>query len=153
MARVGLTDKLQKEKEQRPLSALIRPREEIEAEQEKEKELTKKELEALAREEKKRAEEAEAKVQKRYMSYKVATRKTFLMDPISIEALRIFTFENRKGLSEAIIDMCLKYIPREIWAEARNNVIDIEETTVDYLEDLKKLDIDSIYYHPRKADK
>ena len=32
------------------------------------------------------------------------------MDPISIEALRIFTFENRKGLSEAIIDMCLKYL-------------------------------------------
>lgn len=151
--RVGLNDRLQKEKEQRPLSALIRPREEVEAEQAKEEEMTKKEKEALARAKKKKEEEVEREIQKRYMSYKTAVRKTFLMDPITIEALRIFTFENRKGLSEAMVDMCLRYIPREVWTEARNNIIDIEETPADYLEDLKKLDINSIYYHQRKVEK
>lgn len=151
--RVGLNDRLQKDKEQRPLNALIRPREEIEAEQEIQKELSKKEKEALAKAKKKKEEEVEKEIQKRYMSYKTAVRKTFLMDPITIEALRIFTFENRKGLSEAMVDMCLRYIPREVWTEARNNIIDIEETPADYLEDLKKLDINSIYYHQRKIDK
>lgn len=148
--RPGLNDKLNQREVQRPLNALIRPREEIEAEQAAEKELTKREKEALAREQKKKEEQIQKEIEKRYMSYKEATRKTFLMDPISIEALRIFTFENRKGLSETIVDMLLRYIPREIWAEARNNVIDIEETPKDYLEDVKKMTIDAVYYHQRK---
>lgn len=148
--RVGLNERLQKDKEQRPINALIRSREEIEAEQTVEKELTKREKEALAREQKKKEEALQKEIEKRYMSYKTAVRKTFLMDPVSIEALRIFTFENRKGLSEAIVDMMLRYIPREIWTEARNNVIDIEETPKDYLEDVKKMTIDAVYYHQRK---
>lgn len=149
-SRVSLSDKLKQTEEKRPLNALIRSREEIEAEQTVEKELTKREKEALAREQRKKEEAIQKEIEKKYMSYKTHVRKTFLMDPIAIEALRIFTFENRKGLSEAIIDMMLRYIPREMWAEARNNVIDIEETPKDYLDDVKKLDIDSVYYHKRK---
>ena len=150
--RVGLNDRLQKEKEMRPLNALIRPREEIEAEQEAEKELTKREKEALAREQRKKEEMAQKEIESRYMKYKEAARKTFVLDPISNEALRIFAYENRKKLSEVITDMLLKYIPREMWAEARNNIIDIEETPKDYLDDLKKMDINSVYYHKRKLD-
>ena len=149
-SRVSLSDKLKQTEEKRPLNSLIRPREEIEAEQAAEKELTKREKEALAKEQRKREEALQKEIEKTYMAFKTTTRKTFLMDPISVEALRIFTYENRKGLSEAIVDMLLRYIPREIWAEARNNVIDIEETPKDYLDDVKKLDIDSVYYHKRK---
>ena len=148
--RVGLSDKLKQKEEQRPLNSLIRPREEIEAEQAAEKELTKREKEALAREKRKKEEAVQKEIEKTYMVYKTAVRKTFVMDPISIEALRIFTYENRKGFSEAITDMLLRYIPREIWSEARNNVIDIDETPKDYLDDVKKLDINSVYYHQRK---
>lgn len=148
--RPGLNDKLNQMETQRPLNALIRPREEIEAELNAEKELTKREKEALAREQRKKEEQIQKEIEKRYMSYKEVTRKTFVMDPISIEALRLFTFENRKGLSETIVDMLLKYIPRETWAKARNAVIDIEETPDDYLEDVKKLTLESVYYHQRK---
>ncbi|MEE0930560.1 MAG: hypothetical protein UIM53_06125 [Acutalibacteraceae bacterium] len=150
--RIGLNDKLKAEKEARPITQLFRPREEILAEQAAEQALTKKEQEALAREAKKKEEALQKEIEKKYMSYKVATRKTFLMDPISIEALRIFTYENRKGLSEAIVDMLIKYIPRDIWREARNNIIDIEETPKDYLDKVKKLDIESIYYHQYKPE-
>ena len=114
------------------------------------KELTKREKEALAREEKKKREALEKEVAKKYLSFKEIARKTFLFDPITVEALRIFCFKHNKKLSEAVLDMFLKYIPREIWVEARNNIIDIEETPADYLDDVKKLDIDSIYYHKRK---
>lgn len=145
--RASLKDKMESKEVKRPLDSLIRSREEIEKEQETEQVLTKKEKEALEREAKKREAEVQKEIEKRYKAFKEPTRKTFLMDPISVEALRIFTYENRKGLSEAIVDMMLRYIPREIWTEARNNVINIEETPKDYLEGLKKLDIDSIYYH------
>ena len=148
--RSGLNDKLEQREQQRPLNALIRSREEIEKEQEQEKELTKREKEALAREKRKKEEELQKEIEKKYLAYKEMTRKTFLLDPISVEALRIFTFKNKKGLSEAALEMLIKYIPREIWVEARNNIIDIEETPEDYLDDVKKLDIDSIYYHKRK---
>lgn len=126
--RVGISERLSKEEKKRPLEALIRSKEEIEQE------------ETVSNEE-------AAKV---FKSYKTAVRKTFLLDPISIEALRIFAYKYRKGLSETIIDMLIKYIPREIWVEARNNIIDIEETPADYLDDVKLLDIDSVYYHPYK---
>lgn len=156
--RQGLDDKLT-QREQRPLNALIRPREEIEKDlelekkaEEEQKELTKREKEALAREQRKREEELQKEIEKRYMKYKTPTRKTYVLDPITIEAFRIFAYENRKTFSEAITDMMLKYIPREMWIEARNNVIDIEETPKDYLEKLKKLDINSIYYHPYKPE-
>lgn len=148
--RVGFNEKLKTREEQRPLTALLRSKEEIEKEQAAEQALTKKEKEALEKEAKKREAALQKEIEKRYKSYKEPTRKTFLLDPISIEALRIFTFENRKGLSEAIVDMLIKYIPREIWTEARNNIIDIEETPKDYLDSIKKLDIDSVYYHPYK---
>lgn len=150
--RAGLNDKLKTREESRPLNALIRPREEIEAEQAAEKELTKREKEALAREQRKLKEAQEKEAKARYLEFKTSERKTFVMDPISIEALRIFTYENRKGLSEAITDMMLKYIPREMWVEARNNVINLEETPKDYLDNLKKMDIDSVYYHPYKPN-
>ena len=123
--RVGLSDRMQHEVKKRPLEALIRPKEEVEKDSLK----------------------AEEENRNRFMAYKVPTRKTFLLDPITIEAIRIFTFRNRKGLSEAMMDMLLKYIPADIWTEARGNIIDIEQTPADYLEDLEKLDIDSIYYH------
>ena len=151
--RPGLNDKLNEREKPRALNALIRSKEEIEAEQAAEKELTKREKEALAKEERKRAEALQKEIEQRYLKYKTTARKTFVLDPISNEAIRIFAYENRKGLSEVITDMLLKYIPREMWAEARNNIIDIEETPKDYLEDLKKLDINSIYYHQRKIDK
>lgn len=123
--RNGLADRLEKEVPKRPIEALIRPKEEIEAELLK----------------------AEEENRNRFMAYKTPVRKTFLLDPITIEAIRIFTFKNRKGLSEAMLDMLLRYIPVDVWTEARNNIIDIEETPKDYLEHLEKLDIDSIYYH------
>ena len=126
--RNGLNDRLAQEAKARPIEALIRPKAEIEEEK------------------KKAAEELQAS----YMAYKTAIRKTFVLDPITIEAIRIFTFRNRKRLSEALLDMLLKYIPADIWTEARKNVIDIDETPDDYLEDLEKLDIDSIYYHDYK---
>ena len=55
--RPGLNDKLNQMETQRPLNALIRPREEIEAELNAEKELTKREKEALAREQRKKEEQ------------------------------------------------------------------------------------------------
>lgn len=148
--RVSLSDKLKQTEEKRPLNALIRPREEIEAEQAAEKELTKREKEALAREQRKREEAARKEVEQRYLKYKTFARKTFVLDPISNEALRIFAFKNNKKFSEVIVDMLLKYIPREMWVEARNNIIDLEETPADYLDKVKKLDINSVYYHPYK---
>ena len=87
-----------------------------------------------------------------FRAYKEAVRKTFLLDPISIEALRLFAFYNRKKLSETVTDMLIKYIPREIWAEARNNVIDIEETPSDYFENVVKMDIDTIYFNPKTKE-
>ena len=54
--RPGLDDKLNQREVPRALNSLIRPREEIEAEQAAEKELTKREKEAFAREERKREE-------------------------------------------------------------------------------------------------
>lgn len=148
--RPGLNDKLNQMETQRPLNALIRPREEIEAELNAEKELTKREKEALAREQKKKEEKIQKEIKKKYMAYKEADRKTFVLDPITNEALRIFTFKHNKGYSETIIDMLLRYIPSEMWIEARNNVIDIETTPADYLDDVKKFTIEDIYYHPRK---
>lgn len=127
--RVGLTDRLAKESA-RPLNALIRSKEEIE-------------------QEKAASNEEASKV---FKAYKQAVRKTFLLDPISIEALRIFAYKYRKGLSETITDMLIKYIPREIWAEARNNVIDIEETPLDYFEDVQVMDIDTIYFNPKTKE-
>lgn len=115
MKRNGLNDRVVKEVKTRPLDALIRPKEEVEKEE-----------------------------REKCLSYKVATRKTFLLDPITIEALRIFIFKNRKGLSESVIEMLLKYIPKEIWIEARRNVVG--ETPENYLEGLEDLDIESIYY-------
>lgn len=148
--RIGLDDKINQREVVRPLNALIRPREEIEAELAQEQELTKREREALAREKKKQEEEAEKVIRKKFMEFKTFQRKTFVMDPISNEALRIFAYQNRKKLSEVITDMLLRYISRDIWVEARQNIIDIEDTPKDYLEDVKKLDINSIYYHQRK---
>ena len=160
--RAGLNDKLKTREESRPLNALIRPREEIEAEQAAEKELTKREKEELARKQRKLKEDQEKAAREKYMQYKKvenkktgrmeAPRKTFVVDPISMEALRRFAFYNDKDHSEVLTDMFLKYIPREIWVEARNTVINIEETPKDYLDNLKKLDIDSIYYHPYKPN-
>lgn len=126
--RVGINDRLEQEVKPRPIDALIRPKEDI-------------------KEDDRRAEE---KIAATYMAYKKAVRKTFVLDPIAIEAIRIFTFRHKRRLSEALMDMLLKCIPADIWTEARNDVIDIEETPADYLEDLEKLDIDSIYYHKRK---
>lgn len=120
--RIGLNDRIQKEKETptRTVGELIRSKSDIEKE-----------------------------TREKYLSKKVATRKTFLLDPISIEALRIYTYEHRKGLSEAIIDMMLKYIPREIWREAREHVLE-QDTPEHYFNDLDKLTIDDIYYHESK---
>ena len=149
--RPTLEDKLQRETTMQPtIATLFRPREEIEAELAQEQELTKREREALAREKRKQAEEAEKAIRKKFMEFKTFQRKTFVLDPISNEALRIFAYQNRKKLSEVITDMLLRYIPREIWIEARQTIINIEETPQDYLDDVKKLDINSIYYHPRK---
>lgn len=120
--RIGLNDRIQKEKEipTRTVGELIRSKSDIEKE-----------------------------TREKYLSKKVATRKTFLLDPISIEALRIYTYEHRKGLSESIIDMMLKYIPREIWREARENVLE-QDTPDHYFNDLEKLTIEDIYYHESK---
>lgn len=127
--RKGLNDRLAKESA-RPLNALIRSKEEIE----QENSASKKEAANI------------------FKAYKEAVRKTFLLDPISIEALRLFAFYNRKKLSETVTDMLIKYIPREIWAEARNNVIDIEETPSDYFENVVKMDIDTIYFNPKTKE-
>lgn len=133
--RAGLSNRLEEEKAapvSRPIDALIKPKEEKEKERKQER------------------EEIEKKNRERYLSYKKPMRKTFLFDPLTIEAIRLFTFKNRKGMSNAMMDMLLRYIPPEIWIEARNNIIDAEQTPADYLEDLEKLDIDSIYYHDYK---
>lgn len=116
--RNGLDDRINQEIKKRPIETLIRPKEEIDNE-----------------------------IKDRYLAYKTTIRKTFVLDPITIEAIRIFTFKNRKGLSESVIDMLLQYIPKEVWIEARRNIINTEDTPDDYLEDLDVLDIDSIYYH------
>lgn len=89
----------------------------------------------------------------RYMELKQVKRKTFVLDPLTIEAIRIFSFESDRGISEMILDMFLKYIPEDVWVRARKKIIKFEETPLDYLEDLPKLDIDSIYYHPYKQNK
>lgn len=89
----------------------------------------------------------------RYMVYKVPTRKTFLLDPITIAAIKIFSYESDRGISQLAMDMFLKYIPEDVWVKARNKVVDIEETPVDYLEELEKMTIDDIYYHDYKVKK
>lgn len=125
--RQGLNRRLELEKMDRPLDALLG--------------------------EKKEAEEERKERIDRYMQYKVPTRKTFLLDPITIAAIKIFAFESDKGISQLIMDMFLKYIPEDIWVRARGKVIDIEETPTDYLEELEKLTIDDIYYHDYKVKK
>ena len=119
MARAGLNDRLKKEKEAvaRPIETIIRSKEEIEKEN-----------------------------KKKYLQLKKPKHKTFLLDPITIEAIRIYVFEYNVGISKMIVNMLLRYIPREIWAEARANILK-EETTVDYWSGLEELDINDIYYY------
>ena len=87
------------------------------------------------------------------MKYKEVKRKTCVMDPVSIEALHIYSFNNRKGISQMVLDMLIRCIPEDVWTEARQIVMKDVDTPDDYLEDLEKLTIDDIYYHDYKVKK
>jgi len=84
---------------------------------------------------------------KKLLKYKVPTRKTYLLDPISVRALEFFATDEHLKLSSAITGMLLKYIPKEYWIKARNDIIREELTTDDYLDDVKKPTIDDVYFH------
>lgn len=151
--RVGLSERTTQEVKRRPLDALFgatteEKAQEIEQERAGEEIVKEKEKPVV----KKPVNDEKAIAEKCKAMNKTA-RKTFALDPISVEAMRLYTFHNRQKLSEAMVNMMLECIPKELWLEARRNIMPFIDTPDDYLDDVKKIDIDSVYYHKKKNKK
>ena len=80
-----------------------------------------------SKEEIEKEQEIEEKVEETSVKedYKLV-RRTFLLDELYVEALRIYTYNERLGLSEYLKKLLSENIPDEVFDEAKKNIAEMK---------------------------